>query len=316
MPTRTTWWPGWRRLPLHPRPCSWSTARSRRPGRWPTGSTPSRRCWRSCPARTNGSASTTTDLEQEARSAARVLFAQEGQRAAEGQTDRGGDQQGRRAARNLGQARDESAHRSRPTGSHHCPRFRVLRPSPSPSPRSRLVGDVGHLRRPGARPATGTHGRAGPGGAKPPRWEGAGGDGVGLSRGFLPPELDEFAYEDCAAADRRGQTISQPYIVALMTEAPSSGHERVLEIGTGSGYAPPCSAASPARSRPRAPRRAGGAPRERLARLGYDNVDVRAGDGTLGWPEASAVRRDRGRGRRPAGPRGAAGPAAPTAAGS
>ena len=55
---------------------------------------------------------------------------------------------------------------------------------------------------------------------------------------FLPPELREFAYDDTPLPIEAGQTISQPYIVALMTEALQlKGGETVLEIGTGSGYA-------------------------------------------------------------------------------
>ncbi len=55
---------------------------------------------------------------------------------------------------------------------------------------------------------------------------------------FLPHQLREFAYEDCPLPIEEGQTISQPYIVAFMTEALAlQGGERVLEIGTGSGYA-------------------------------------------------------------------------------
>ena len=55
---------------------------------------------------------------------------------------------------------------------------------------------------------------------------------------FLPPELGEFAYSDAPLPIERGQTISQPYIVALMAAAAKLGPgDRVLEIGTGSGYA-------------------------------------------------------------------------------
>src|SRR5215471_3578985 len=55
---------------------------------------------------------------------------------------------------------------------------------------------------------------------------------------FLPHQLREFAYSDCPLPIEEGQTISQPYIVAFMTEALAlEGGERVLEIGTGSGYA-------------------------------------------------------------------------------
>ena len=55
---------------------------------------------------------------------------------------------------------------------------------------------------------------------------------------FLPPELEEFAYEDAPLPIAEGQTISQPYVVAMMIEALElRGGERVLEVGTGSGYA-------------------------------------------------------------------------------
>ena len=70
---------------------------------------------------------------------------------------------------------------------------------------------------------------------------------------FLPERLREFAYDDSPLPIEEGQTISQPYIVAFMTEALAlSGGEKVLEIGTGSGYA----AASCPRSRRRLYRRA------------------------------------------------------------
>ena len=104
---------------------------------------------------------------------------------------------------------------------------------------------------------------------------------------FLPPALAEFAYEDRPLPIEAGQTISQPYIVALMTEALALGPaEDVLEIGTGSGYA----AAVLARLARRVftiERHAELADlaRDRLERLGYHNVEVRHGDGTLGWPE-------------------------------
>src|SRR5262249_9870455 len=83
------------------------------------------------------------------------------------------------------------------------------------------------------------------------------------------------------------QTISQPYMVALMTEALEiRDGDRILEIGTGSGYAAAvlaeigCEVLSVERHRDLAD-----AARERLASLGYDNVRVGCGDGTLGWPE-------------------------------
>jgi protein-L-isoaspartate(D-aspartate) O-methyltransferase len=84
---------------------------------------------------------------------------------------------------------------------------------------------------------------------------------------FIPSEAGVQAYEDMALPIGEGQTISQPYIVALMTQLLKlKGNEKVLEIGTGSGY----QAAIPA---------------SLLHRLGYQNVRVKAGDGYLGWPE-------------------------------
>jgi protein-L-isoaspartate(D-aspartate) O-methyltransferase len=106
---------------------------------------------------------------------------------------------------------------------------------------------------------------------------------------FLSPELAEFAYDDRPLPIGAGQTISQPYIVAAMAEALQLGPDAaeradVLEIGTGSGYA----AAVLARLARRVytlERHAELADlaRERLFRLGCTNVEVRCGDGTLGW---------------------------------
>jgi protein-L-isoaspartate(D-aspartate) O-methyltransferase len=104
---------------------------------------------------------------------------------------------------------------------------------------------------------------------------------------FLPPELAECAYDDRPLPIEAGQTISQPYIVALMTEALKlRPDEDALEIGTGSGYAAAV-LAGVARHVYTIERHAALADiaRERLARLGYKNVEVRCGDGTLGWPE-------------------------------
>ena len=104
---------------------------------------------------------------------------------------------------------------------------------------------------------------------------------------FLPGHLWEFAYEDSPLPIDAGQTISQPYIVALMTQALQlKGGETVLEVGTGSGYA----AAILSRIAGRVytvERLATLADKARtaLADGGYDNVEVRTGDGTLGWPE-------------------------------
>jgi len=104
---------------------------------------------------------------------------------------------------------------------------------------------------------------------------------------FVPEALWHQAYSDCPLPIGYGQTISQPYIVALMTEhlKPQPTH-RVLEVGTGSGYQaavlaqlvkevytveiiPPLARAA----------------EKRLARLGYRNVTVKVGDGYYGWSE-------------------------------
>jgi protein-L-isoaspartate(D-aspartate) O-methyltransferase len=104
---------------------------------------------------------------------------------------------------------------------------------------------------------------------------------------FLPENLREFAYEDTPLPIEEGQTISQPYIVALMTEALGlKGGERVLEIGTGSGYAAAVLAciAKEVYTVERYGQLATKAA-DTLVRAGYDNVHVLHGDGTLGWPE-------------------------------
>ncbi len=104
---------------------------------------------------------------------------------------------------------------------------------------------------------------------------------------FLPEDLHEFAYEDTPLPIEQGQTISQPYIVALMAEALQlRGDERVLEIGTGSGYAAAVLAriAGEVYTVERHGQLAAKAA-DVLARHGYHNVHVLHGDGTLGWPE-------------------------------
>ncbi len=104
---------------------------------------------------------------------------------------------------------------------------------------------------------------------------------------FIPAELAEFAYRDAPLPIGEDQTISQPYIVALTTEALRlTGDERVLEVGTGSGYAAAvlsrvAKAVFTVERRESLAREA----EERLGRLGYRNVEVLHGDGTLGWPE-------------------------------
>jgi protein-L-isoaspartate(D-aspartate) O-methyltransferase len=107
---------------------------------------------------------------------------------------------------------------------------------------------------------------------------------------FVPPELRAFAEEDRPLPIGWGQTISQPYIVAFMSEVLRlAGRERVLEIGTGSGYQTAVLAwlaravwsieiVRPLAERARA---------TLLDDLGVDNVFLRAGDGALGWPEAA-----------------------------
>ena len=104
---------------------------------------------------------------------------------------------------------------------------------------------------------------------------------------FVPPALQDLAYENRPLPIGYGQTISQPYIVALMTDLLAPEPDDVaFELGTGSSYqaavlaelvaevytveiVPPLAASAT----------------ERLAALGYDNVTVRAGDGYFGWPE-------------------------------
>jgi protein-L-isoaspartate(D-aspartate) O-methyltransferase len=106
---------------------------------------------------------------------------------------------------------------------------------------------------------------------------------------FVPEKYLDSAYSDQPLPIGEGQTISQPYIVALMTELLElKGNEKVLEIGTGSGYQAAIlaeltkevytieiieSLASKAS--------------KTLSELGYQNVTVKAGDGYLGWPEAA-----------------------------
>jgi protein-L-isoaspartate(D-aspartate) O-methyltransferase len=104
---------------------------------------------------------------------------------------------------------------------------------------------------------------------------------------FVPVAARHDAYGDHPLPIGHGQTISQPYIVAFMTDALGlSGGEKVLEVGTGSGYQSAV-LAEVARSvysieivAPLAEEA-----RERMARLGYRNVFVRAGDGYKGWAE-------------------------------
>jgi protein-L-isoaspartate(D-aspartate) O-methyltransferase len=104
---------------------------------------------------------------------------------------------------------------------------------------------------------------------------------------FVPPGMARHAYADAPLPIGEGQTISQPYIVAFMAEAAElQPDDRVLEVGTGSGYAAAVFSriagdvytverhASLARSA-----------EQRFHEIGYDNIHVAVRDGTLGWPE-------------------------------
>jgi protein-L-isoaspartate(D-aspartate) O-methyltransferase len=104
---------------------------------------------------------------------------------------------------------------------------------------------------------------------------------------FVVQELQPFAYEDRPLPIGEGQTISQPYIVALMTELLQlKGKEKVLEIGTGSGYQAAILAelAQEVYTIEILPKLAARA-EKLLLELGYKNIKVRQGDGFLGWPE-------------------------------
>ena len=104
---------------------------------------------------------------------------------------------------------------------------------------------------------------------------------------FVPGPLQKRAYADTPLPIGDGQTISQPYIVALMTEALRlRGDERVLEIGTGSGYQTAILASLCAHVYTvERIAELSDAARKVLDELGYTNVSYRVGDGTLGWPE-------------------------------
>ena len=106
---------------------------------------------------------------------------------------------------------------------------------------------------------------------------------------FLPSNSLYLAYEDIPLSIGEGQTISQPFIVALMTEALElAGTEKVLEIGTGSGYQAAILAelAQQVISIERLPMLAEGA-RLLLDKLGYTNIEVHLAEKTLGWPKGA-----------------------------
>ena len=103
---------------------------------------------------------------------------------------------------------------------------------------------------------------------------------------FLAPRMRRHAYEDRALAIECGQTISQPLVVALMVQAAAPHSDEVaLEVGTGSGYAAAvlsvlCRKVVTIEREPALAEHASSA----LHRLGFDNVEVAVGDGSLGWP--------------------------------
>jgi protein-L-isoaspartate(D-aspartate) O-methyltransferase len=104
---------------------------------------------------------------------------------------------------------------------------------------------------------------------------------------FVPTELVELAYGDTPLPIAASQTISQPYVVALMTAALElKTTDRVLEVGTGSGYAAAVLAeiVTQVYTIERHKILADGA-RNKLEELGYENIRVLHGDGSLGWPE-------------------------------
>lgn len=108
---------------------------------------------------------------------------------------------------------------------------------------------------------------------------------------FIPQQMRGSAYADCAVPIGEGQTISQPYIVALMTELLSlSGKERVLEIGTGSGYQTAILAelSNEVYTIERCAQLAKRA-ELLLTDLGYRNIKMKIADGTLGWPEEKSL---------------------------
>lgn len=104
---------------------------------------------------------------------------------------------------------------------------------------------------------------------------------------FVEPAIQSRAYDDAALPTADGQTISQPYMVAVMTELLAlRGKEKVLEIGTGSGYQ--AAVLSMLAAEIYTIERFEGlaaAAADRFRSMGYPNIFVKAGDGSLGWPE-------------------------------
>jgi protein-L-isoaspartate(D-aspartate) O-methyltransferase len=106
---------------------------------------------------------------------------------------------------------------------------------------------------------------------------------------FVPPEMQAYAYDDTPLPIGLGQTISQPYVVAFMTEALElKPQDRVLEIGTGSGYqAAVLSLLAREVYSMEIVEPLGREAEARLEQMGYRNVHVRVGNGYRGWPEAA-----------------------------
>ena len=106
---------------------------------------------------------------------------------------------------------------------------------------------------------------------------------------FVPKEFQNSAYSDQPLPIGEGQTISQPYIVALMTELLElKGGERVLEVGTGSGYQAAILAELAAEVYTiEIVEKLASSAQKVLLELGYQNIKVKAGDGYLGWPETA-----------------------------
>jgi protein-L-isoaspartate(D-aspartate) O-methyltransferase len=106
---------------------------------------------------------------------------------------------------------------------------------------------------------------------------------------FVAAGFEELAYDDAPLPIGEGQTISQPYVVALMIEAAAlEPADKVLEVGAGSGYA--AAVMSRIARKVHAIERhetLGKTAMKRLAELGYDNVELKIADGTSGWPEAA-----------------------------
>jgi protein-L-isoaspartate(D-aspartate) O-methyltransferase len=106
---------------------------------------------------------------------------------------------------------------------------------------------------------------------------------------FVPERLRDSAFDDAPLPIEAGQTISQPYVVAWMLEMLAlEPHMTLLDVGTGSGYAAAIASRLVQRvvSVERIAELATTA-RDRLARLGFDNVEVHHADGSTGWPEGA-----------------------------